>query len=294
MWEEPAPEEGKEEVVDEEIVDAVNALRDEESEEPDEDGANEPDKVETIEDIASEIGWSKDRYEKGHGDSASDYIRKGDKLARNSSKGLKETKRKLESMDSAIQDIKKHYEATSKAQAAKHKKQLEALKKRRVEAIEEGDTEAVDEVEGEMSEIYNALDEPKKQDESIASAEDEMLYEEWKKENDWYSPTGKGGDMNKTLFADEVADKLSRYPDLPFERKLEIVTREVNQKFSKTASKTTSRINPVEGARPGRPKGKGVNVVLNKEEKAIGRALVNSGVMTMEQYKADVALQREA
>ena len=290
MWEEQAPEEGKEEnIVEEEITDAIDALRDGE---PDETPDEEPDKIETIEDVAREIGWNPN-HEKDGFVSAAEFIRKGNDLRVNASKGLKETKRKLDSLGTDMQVIKKHYMATSKAQAAKHKKELETLKKRRVEAIEEGDTDAVDGIEGEMSEIYNALDKPEEGEKPAANPEDEMLYEDWKKENDWYTPTGKGGDMEKTLFADEVADRLSRYPDLSFERKLEIVTQKVNQKFSETASKSTPKINPVEGAKPGRLKGKGANVVLNKEEKSIGRALVNSGVMTWDQYKADIALQRE-
>ena len=283
MWEEQVPEEGKE--TEEEVVDAIDALRDEPDEE-DDSGDQEPE--ETIEDIAKEIGWNPN-HKKSEFVSAAEFIRKGNDLRANASKGLKETKRKLESMESAIMGIKKHYETTAKAQAVQYKKQIEALKKRRVEAIEEGDTEAVDQVESEIYELHNAIEEPEQKNENAPDPEKLMVYDEWRKENPWYSPSGKGGDIEKTLYADEIAEKLSRYPDLPYERMLEITAQKVNEKFSKSVPKTTQ----VEGARPGRPKGHGVNVTLNKEEKAIGRDLVNSGVMTWDQYKADIALQRE-
>lgn len=301
MDEKDAPE------VEEEVEAAIDALRSEDTglpededdepiegeDEPEEDKEDEP--GETVEGIAKELGWRpKDSFKDDGKEflSASDFIRKGNQLRANASKGLKETQKKLESMETVIMDIKNHFAKTTKAQAAKHKKQIEALSKKRIEAIEEGDPEKVDALEGEMAELYNAVEEPQPTKDA-PNPEDVKLFSQWREENPWYSPTGRGGDMEKTLYADEEAAKLERYPDLSYARKLEIVTQKVDRKFSKEPA-TPQPIPTVESPRPGKAKKKYSARDLDPESKVVMRNLVRSGVMTQEEYLKDWAIQREA
>ena len=284
--------------VEEEVEDAIDALREEEvegehfeSEDETAEETEEETKEESLEDIASEYGWN--RNFKGETKlTAAEFLRKGEDIRISTRKSLKEQKRKLESMEDAILDIKDHYAANTKAQAAKHKKQIETLRKQRIEAIEEGDPERVDEIEGEMYDIYQTAD-PKKESpkEPQADPEEVDFFNDWRKANPWYAPTGKGGDMDMTQFADEQAAELEKYRDLPYERKLEIVTKRVEKKFSKSPRPT---VPSVESPRPGRARKQFSPSDLNSEERTVMKNLVRNKVLTQAEYMKDWAKQREA
>jgi len=284
--------------VEEEIEDAIGALKegDVEGEHFDSEDeletkkGEEESKEETIEDIAGEYGWNRDF--KGETKlTAAEFLRKGEDIRISTRKSLKEQKRKLESMENVLRDIKDHYAANTRAQAAKHKKQIEALRKQRIEAIEEGDPERVDEIEGEMYDIYQTADTPEGQKEPQADPEEVAFFNDWRKANPWYAPTGKGGDMDMTQFADEQAAELEKYPSLPYERKLEIVTKRVEKKFSKSPKPP---VPSVESPRPGRAKKQFSPSDLNSEERTVMKNLVRNKVLTQDEYMRDWAKQREA
>ncbi len=284
--------------VEEEVEDAIAALKEgdvegehfDSEDEPKEETEDEP-KEESLEDIASEYGWKRDF--KGETKlTAAEFLRKGEDIRISTRKSLKEQKRKLESMENAILDIKDHYAANTKAQEIKHKKQIESLRKQRIEAIEEGDPERVDEIEGEMYDIYQTADSKKERhQEPQADPEEVDFFNEWRKANPWYAPTGKGGDMDMTQFADAQAAELEKYRDLPYERKLEIVTKRVEKKFSKSPK---TPIPSVESPRLGRAKKKFSPSDLNSEERTVMKNLVRNKVLTQDEYMRDWAKQREA
>ena len=284
--------------VEEEVEDAIDALREEdvegehfESEDETAEETEEEPKEESLEDIASEYGWN--RNFKGETKlTAAEFLRKGEDIRISTRKSLKEQKRKLDSMESALTDIKHHYAANTEAQTIRHKKQIDSLRKKRIEAIEEGDPERVDEIEGEMYDIYNTP-QPRKSAPKAPQADPEEVafFNGWRDANPWYAPTGKGGDMDMTQYADEQAAELERYADLPYERKLEIVTKRVEKKFSKSPRPS---IPSVEGPRLGRAKKQFSVSALNNEERTVMKSLVKNKVLTQAEYMRDWAKQREA
>ena len=282
--------------VEEEVEDAIDALKEEDAEgehfgsEDEEESSEEETKEETIEDIASEFGWRKD-FGGEKALSAADYLRKGDALRASASEGRHEQNRKLKNMEKALDDIKDFYAANSKAQAARHKKQIEDLRKQRIEAIEEGDPERVDEIEGEMYDIYQTAEPPKDPGRPQADPEEVEFFNDWRKANPWYAPTGKGGDMDMTQFADDQAAKLEQYQDLPYGRKLEIVTKRVEEKFSKKPKPT---VPSVESPSRGRSRKQFSASDLNSEERTVMKNLVRNKVLTQDEYMKDWAKQREA
>ena len=252
--------------VEQEVEGAIDALIDEGEESPDEGEESPDEETPTVEELAQDLGWKPQEDFQGENYvGAAKYIRRSKDINKNLGNRLKETNRKLTSVEGSIQGIKAHYEANTKAQAIQYEKQLGELRQQRVEAIEEGDTERVDAVESEMADIYETTSRrPPPSNDVQVDPEEEEAFEDWMGENSWYS---KGGNQEMMKYADDLAD-LPENKILPYERKLKFVTARIKEVFPENFKPTPRAApNPVEAPSRGSSKRRYSSRDLNPEQK---------------------------
>lgn len=245
----------------------------------------------TVEALASDLGWKpKDRFQ---GDDetyvdAATYIRRGEDIKESMRQHLKDNRQKMTAMERGIQDLKTHNERVFKVQLEKQRKEIEDLRSKKREAIEEGDADKVDQIEGEMLRRYNSMEEADTpQSAPELNQEEVSAFDGWRKTNDWYGVKGSGGDNDMTLYADRMANT-PEYANLPYERKLKVVTELVKKAFPDKFRKAPSS-NAVEGARTTTTKRTFTTRDLSGDQRAVMKNFVNRGIMTEKQYIADLA-----
>lgn len=270
---------------------ALEAVMDEpqeapEAEETQEETQEEPN--ETIETLATEMGWRPKEEFKGDEETyvdAATYIRKGEDIKESMRQHLKDNRRKMTDMERGIEDLKQHNERVFKTQLEKQRKEIEELRNRKREAIEEGDADRVDEIEGEMLEKYNSMEEPTPR--PRVDPEDESAFARWRGNNPWYSVRGEGGDGEMTEYADRLAD-MPEYAALPYARKLERVTERVKKEYPDKFRPQPSA-NAVEAPQGSPGKRQYTARDLSSDQRAIMKNFVNRGIMTEKQYIKDLA-----
>jgi len=215
---------------------------------------------------------------------AAEFLRRGELFSKIDSQNreLKETRKTLAALE-------QHY---LKVKDTEYKRALADLKKQKKEALIENDVEAVLEVDEQIEEL---------REEQIAAAraaaQAQMTQQQsaphpefvaWTNRNSWYQTN-----RTMTAFADAFGADLREQGKAPSEV-LRLVTEEVKRKFpDKFYNPKRDEASSVEGSgtqKAGASKGK---IELTELESSIMKKLVGQGVLTKEQYLADIKAQRE-
>jgi len=260
--------------------------------EPEEDDGVQEESQETIESLAESIGWVPKRKFKGNTDnyiSASDFIKKTKAVSDTLNHTLKENKQKLTSLEKGIEALKQHNDRVYRVQLDKQKEEIDRLRKERREAIEEGDVDRVEAIEEKMTTLAESEDE--QQDDPKIDPEQLDAFGAWLKENEWYKVDGIT-DGNKDLT--EYADKLAGTPEyqaMPYSLRIKKVGAKVKEVFPEHFNEAPKRknVSPVEG--PGmKSSGRKFTVRdLSDDQKNIMKNFVRNGIMTEQEYIADLA-----
>jgi hypothetical protein len=239
--------------------------------------------VDTIESIAESMGWNPD-FEGAEGKeklSAADYIRKGKDIQKDMRNSLKNQKRTMEEMKTAITNIQSHNEKVNKAEINKLRAQLKEQKK---EAIIDGDVEAVEKIDSEMKDLKE------QEKENKAEAKDaNKAFKAWNKKNEWY-----GSDEDMTDAVDiKVKRWMRRNPDHEesdiYEQAEKIARKDFPEYFGDTKKKEPRTVVNEAG---GRTSSGGKKVFteadLNGAQKSAMNSFVRMDIMSKEQYIADL------
>lgn len=257
--------------------------------EADEQEAEAP-KVESIEDVAKDLGWfPKEEYKGDNWTDAATFIRNTGAISKKEHISNVSLRRDLD-------EVKRNVKKTLQFQGELKQKEIDSLraqlKAEKREAVKEGDVDEVDNIDKRLEELDNA---------KADKADDDDMppeFTEWHENNPWYGGTGEDDDI-LTTYADGVAARPSVSGKPPKEA-YAIIDREVAKFKAKLTPKqtVTSRktVNAVAGggSRPNRSSiEKTTYADLNDEQRAMARSMVQQGIFKDEQEWIDALLAKQ-
>ncbi len=181
-------------------------------------GDDKPTDLSETENLAIELGWNPDHEGEDAVDARTFILRSRD-IQDTMRKTNKDSKRKIDTLQKGIKDIKDYYHKLDETRAEKMASEIIRLNDERYTAIEEGD---VDKVKGLDKDIKAA---EKEAEPIMDEDEDNPLFDEWATDNKWY-----GTDNEMTQYADEQA-QLSKYKGVPYQRVLQMIEKSAKDIF---------------------------------------------------------------
>jgi hypothetical protein len=234
------------------------------------------------EDEARSQGWRpKEEYE---GDPnkwrpAKEFVERGELFGKIDSMGkeLKETRK-------ALKMLQEHHTRVKETEFKRAVDELKVLQKKH---LEEGNSDGY----LEATELLTDLKAEQKAREvaaQVAPKQQDPRFESWKQQNEWYT---KDADMRE--YADAVGlGYAQRHPGMSPEDVLEYVTKQVKLTYKdKFTNPNRTRPNSVEGASTTQPVKKD-SVELSEDERRVMNTFVRQGIMTKEEYLAEVKRMR--
>lgn len=233
-----------------------------------------------IEQRAMEMGWRpRDEFNGTDDDfiDAKEFVRRKplfDKIE-HTTKEVKQLRRTLDA-------LKTHY---TKVQETEFKRALDRLKVARQEAISNGDGATFDAIDTEIKRVEKEVDtiEQVKNEPAEVETVTDPRFVSWTNRNPWYNSVSY---MRK--FADEVGVRLAQQGMEPIEV-LKEVEKAVRKEFpNKFTNPNKANAPAVENGRSSASAGKADSIELTPQEKKIMNQLVSTGVLTKEEYLADL------
>ena len=214
---------------------------------------------------------------------AGEFLRRGELFGKIDSQNreLKETRKTLQALE-------QHY---LKVKETEYKRALTDLKKQKKEALIENDVEAVLNVDEQIDELREEQIKEAKQAAQAQmtqqASEPHPEFVAWTQKNSWYESS-----TPMRAFADARGNELRQVGKSPSEV-LRLVAEEVRKEFpNKFYNAKRDEAGSVEGTGAKGTKASG-KVELTEFEATIMKKLVGQGVLTKEQYMADIKAQRE-
>ena len=262
---------------------------------------NDPNKLLTIEDLATQLGWNPN-FQGENAIDASTYILRSKDIQESMKNHNKDLKKQLNNLQGSVDALKEHNERVYKADVKRMESEIAQLKKQRREAIELADVTKVEELDNQISGIQSDITDIKSQDTKPSQNPSNDVYNEWVKDNQWYVT-----DDDMAKYADTVA---KQYGGAPLDRIFKLVTNKVKEVFpekfeQQKKQETNNEITKTETKLPIGPKSpvegntniKQTNTFtkddLTPEQMQIMRQFVQGGIMTEQQYINDIAKMRE-
>ncbi len=267
-----------------------------------------PGKPSEVEELASRLGWSKDHKGVESVDVAT-YILRSKDIQKTMKDHNKELKNQLNGLQGSVEALKDHNERVYHADVKKLQAELTGLKREKKAAVELADVAKVEALDQQIKDVQKDIDAPVKKD----AAPVNPVYDEWVADNEWYLT-----DDAMAQYADTVADQ---YAGAPADRIYAIVRQKVAEVFPEkfAAEKTASPIvtdaaidaekvksatevakkvvgpqSPVEkGTRTG-DSASFTKADLSADQVTIMNQFVKGGIMTEDQYVADIAKMQGA
>ena len=247
-----------------------------------------------VEELASQLGWNKD-HKGAEAVNAATYILRSKDIQKTMKDHNKDLKNQLSGVQSAVDALKDHNERVYKADVKKLNGELATLKKEKKAAVELADVEKVEELDQQIEGVQKDLAEPIK----TAQPSDNPMFNEWVADNGWYLT-----DKEMAEYADVVADQ---YNGAPPERVYALVREKVAEVFPDKfkeetpvpkvdeakapdeVKKVDAPKSPVEAGTRSPAGGAFSKADLSADQVSIMNQFVKSGIMTEDQYVADIA-----
>lgn len=247
---------------------------------------NEP-VVTRVEEDARKGGWKPQEEWEGEPD---DWVSAGEFMRRKSLfDKIHNQNRQMRKLEEAMTALQSHHK---KVFEASYKRALRDLQAQKIEAAKEGDAAAVVEIDDQIAQMNTKYQEDAKSFETPKSTVDESEFQDWVKDNQWYMD-----DKKMRAYADRIGVEYARNnPHLTNSEVFDFVREEVEfrypDKFGGEGKQQKSGGRPtaptVESGNKG-AKGSRSKVQLTEEERSVMKTLVKSGVMTEEEYMAEIA-----
>ncbi len=239
----------------------------------DQETAEEAQQEESVEDIASELGWRPD----GELD-AKEYILKSRDIQDTMRDHIKTQKQQLTDLGMSVAELKTHNQKVYQAEVQALKSELKSLKAQKTEAIEEGDVSRVDELDEQIDGVKQVINQP-----SPEEPPRDVEFDAWVDKNPWYATNDE-----MARYANTIADQ---HMGAPFERVTAIVENKVKEMFPEkfTTSTGTEPASPVESSARKTASPKFTKANLTSSQKNIMNQFVRQGIMTEKQYISDIA-----
>ncbi len=231
-----------------------------------------------IEQKALDMGWRpKEEFDGAEEDfiEAKEFVRRKPLFDK-----IEQINRSNKHLHQTVNALKEHY---TKVEVAAYNRALKDLQAKQKEAVKAGDLEQYHELQQEISEV-----EDQKRDLVAETAQETKElpteYVSWKTRNSWYQT-----DPGMTDYADQVGRELASQGMEPAQV-LKAVEQRVKQVFKhKFENPNRSRPGAVEStSNKSAGTRKGGDFQMTEQEKTVMNALVRQGVLTKEQYIADL------
>lgn len=254
-----------------------------------------PAAVPEVEELASQLGWNKDHKGAETVDAAT-YILRSKDIQKTMKDHNKDLKNQLSGVQGSIDALKEHNERVYKAEVRKLEGDLADLRAEKKAAVELADVDKVEELDQRIEDVQKDINEPMPTD----KPSDNPVFNEWVADNDWYLT-----DDDMAAYADAVAEQ---YAAAPQERVFALVRQKVAEVFPEKfethanatpvvdphAAKVVGPPSPVEAARRGGAANSFTKADLSADQTAIMNQFVKGGIMTEDQYVADIAKMQGA
>ncbi len=235
-----------------------------------------------VEQQAMEQGWVPQDQFAGHGKwrPAEEFLDRGELFAK-----IDEQKRRLQSVEGTAQELKKHLEKVRKTE---YQRALDTLRAEKKAALNEGDADAVVTIDDKIADLREEQKQADTPQSVQRTQEPNPAFVVWVNKNPWYNT-----DRAMKAYADTIATDLAVKGLTPTELLVE-VERQTKKEFAhKFNNPNRSKPGAVES---GGSKGatKTDSFELSDAEKRVMEKFVKSGLMTREEYVADIRADREA
>ena len=238
----------------------------------------EPKQPSAMEQQALAQGWRPKEEFNGDPESfidAAEFVRRGELFSK-----IEHQSKELKQVRQALEALKDHH---SKVKETEYKRALASLDSARKQALADGEhdrffalEEKIEEVKAEKAEFDAELKSVPTQD----APQPPQEFVNWVNQNKWYET-----DKAMRAYADRLGAELAT--SYPPNTVLQMVEKEVKKEFShKFTNPKSSRPMAVEPA--GRGGTKSDSFSLSSEERDIMRKFVRSGVMTEQEYIAEI------
>jgi hypothetical protein len=242
---------------------------------------SEPVELSPVEQEARASGWVP--KEEFHGDEnkwvdAAEFVRRAPLFAK-----IDSQTRELKEVKKALEALKQHH---SQVREVEYKRALEALKESKKDAYLEGDADRLVKIDEQIDLVKEEQRkfEAARAQEAVETAKAQIHpdFEAWTARNSWY--------QNSTpmrAFADALGLELHAkgVPPLEVLKQVEIKIKEEFPHKFRNANRDKPQ--PVEGASKGKGKSN-ADYQLSPEENAVMQRFIRQGVMTKEQYIAEL------
>lgn len=203
----------------------------------------------------------------------------------NSNKQIKELRK-------AIDDFKKLHENVKETE---YKRALQVLRQEKIRMIQEGEAEQVVEIDDKIDEVKENLrkaqEAPKAPD---IDPEFQRTFNEWQERNSWYKQDPM---MKREADTWGYAYVQMNGPSVAPEEVLKKIEQEMKkrypEKFVNPRKTETPKVETSEGKGKG-TRGSNSDVVLTEDETRAMNRFVRNGIMTKEQYMAEIKRVRES
>jgi hypothetical protein len=236
-----------------------------------------------VEQRAMAQGWVPEDQYTGHGKwrSADDFLDRGELFAK-----IDEQNRRLKTQEETAQQFKKHLERVRKTE---YNRALATLRAEKKSALIEGDADAVVDVDEKIETLKAEF----QQEEQAAArqvpqeAPPNPVILAWMNRNPWYNT-----ERAMKIFADEVGTELAAKGMLNPKEILDEVERRTKKEFAhKFTNPNRSKAGAVEGG-GGKGSTQRDSFQLTDEETRAMNRFVKAGLMTKEEYIADIRADR--
>lgn len=237
--------------------------------------------VDPVQAKALEMGWRP--LEEFDGDPA-DFIDAKEFVSRTPLyEKLNSQSKLIKNLQKTLDQLKGHY---TKVKETEYNRALEQLKNARITAVSEGDGQKFDLIDTEIKRIEQEAESIKEINEAVVEPPEKSEHPQftaWKAKNRWYENTGY---MQR--FADETAAQYFSKgiidPNVVLPAIEAAVKKEFPDKF-----KNQNKVNAPEVASGDKARsGKRETFTLTDDEQRVMNTFVRSGVMTKEEYIADL------
>lgn len=240
-----------------------------------------PPEVDPVEQQARELGWKpKEEFEADERNqgkkwrSAEDFMDRKSLFDKIDSQG-----HELKTLKKGLQAFAQHYTNVEKAA---FQRAYDALKSQRRELLQEGEVVKAEDIKEEMDDLKKKIDSAAP---PVQIPEEPAEFVQWKDRNSWYQK-----DTSMTKFADDLGRRLHLEGYSPAEvlKEVEVRVKSVYpEKFQNPNRSAAPQM-----VNPGRKAETRETFRLSDDERRIMKNMVRTGIMTEEQYIADLKKMR--
>ena len=225
-------------------------------------------------------GWvPQDQYQgNGKWRPAEEFLDRGELFAK-----IDEQNRRLKATESTQVELKRHLERVRKTE---YQRALDTLRAEKKSALVDGDAEAVVQIDDRIAELREEQKQAEQQPIVQVQEGPNPAFVVWLNRNQWYTQ-----DRAMKVYADNIAEELAIKGLSPVQLLVEVEKHTRKEFAHKFQNPNRSKPGSVEvGGSKGATKND--NFELSDAEKQVMNKFVRAGVMTKEEYIADIKAER--